>query len=1238
MQRLIIRLILTVSIPIIIGVAISMLIFYKNLMSALLLWESDSLQWIKQSYQQTLYNQLLSKLIIQEYSFNQIQLQLIVMNKLIDKFNNKKIQVNVNTQFTVCSYREIAFNQCISDVYQRFNQSCYFVDIYFVRTLFRFDLLSQHQQNYILMNNYLSFFSKSVHYQSQRQGLLKIMMFFNADTTSVFQRFPSELVNVTNTAYQDCYGDGYLEPYDPRCRPWYTYAKQNEGYFFYQPYNDAVQKNLVMTLSSQVKFGSNIQSVNSIAFDMTNLIEIFVSSQNQYSVLFHEFNNTIFHHPYHNDNSVISWQELEFKNITQNNLTEEDFEKLNQEKQDFSNQLQQTIQFIKSGNYSINQQKNLDQLYQYWSKFGIKKISLVFPLVSQIPKYKTQQPYSFSIILTAMVIEDQSNRLQLLNIININWIRVPLIVEFIVVSLAIILFLLNYGKFQIIQIQNPIEILIKFLKINLILQRQTKVLKYIKKSEKQSLTFNRYKKISQNINSKLKQEETTNKLLSPCSQDSFKLTSKYVHKTNQQNYLIQQEKITRNKLLSFPYSDKTDFSQKFDSIREKRKTRLSFLHNSKTIISTSRAFNQQDDEQQGNPDFFINRTSQNDDKSAHSLKNESQIQSVKLQKYDKQKKSKILDELEPLFLEMKIIKDTFQNLESLINYQIDAQSQNSEDIMNALFHFAKAKCTFQKLQNQNGVIHCYYNLGVIYLIKSDFQLASEYFLSAIQFNCMCLGIDYQQLEFFHDNEYKDQLVTFKKIVLCYSYSLKQHVLEQIYSQIKSNLFKSQNKFNNIFQNYQQEIQNEQVLKNTLKESIDNFRILENLVKIQNQNAPKLFELFINLEIIEILIHLDHINQKKEIQLYIQKSIVIINKLQFTFIKPKNFNSKIFDEDESVIFEEEDISFSLYNNFQNISQEIRFIIFEICKSKLIFLQGKLEFYKQNDYLAIQYLTQSLEEGQFFSPIQRQNVILYLSLLFQKLSIKQDLIDELALNSSTPINLILLIQLDSISQNTNLNQFFENIEISKFLRKKDGIQIIIFNKQLQTVIPLTEIESFHHLQLIVENFKYKSKVTIQKSKKTLQKLNWQQAIVKYASNIAKLNLLQISKLKQIIKELNNSKNDQKQKLSFEIFKKNMKMLESKKQVIILFSKEQDVKNNIKPKQFFNKKIQFHFQKIIIYHMLDLFIQKDNDQNQLDSEYFEYEPILSDKVLIQKLSQLRKDYLNSSKEFLTIINNAL
>ncbi|EAS07338.3 tetratricopeptide repeat protein (macronuclear) [Tetrahymena thermophila SB210] len=108
-------------------------------------------------------------------------------------------------------------------------------------------------------------------------------------------------------------------------------------------------------------------------------------------------------------------------------------------------------------------------------------------------------------------------------------------------------------------------------------------------------------------------------------------------------------------------------------------------------------------------------------------------------------KQKILKGLKPLFLEMKIIKNVFQNLERLVNYKIESQYQNSQDQMNTLFHFAKAKETFQQLKNQTGLGRCYFNLGIIHLIKYDYNLASEYFESAIQMNLEIIGINHENL-------------------------------------------------------------------------------------------------------------------------------------------------------------------------------------------------------------------------------------------------------------------------------------------------------------------------------------------------------------------------------------------------------------------------------------------------------------------------------------------------------------
>ncbi|KAL4504151.1 hypothetical protein ABPG72_020989 [Tetrahymena utriculariae] len=151
MKFLIIWLVISVCLPIIIGVSLVLVIFYQNLMDALNSWERGSSTWINQTQKQILYNSLLSQQMMYEHSLNEMQIHLILMNKLVDKYNNKQIKVNQKSQFTVCSYRQLIFQQCSNNVYTQMSKSLLYVDLYFVRSVFKFNLLTPEQQEFILM-------------------------------------------------------------------------------------------------------------------------------------------------------------------------------------------------------------------------------------------------------------------------------------------------------------------------------------------------------------------------------------------------------------------------------------------------------------------------------------------------------------------------------------------------------------------------------------------------------------------------------------------------------------------------------------------------------------------------------------------------------------------------------------------------------------------------------------------------------------------------------------------------------------------------------------------------------------------------------------------------------------------------------------------------------------------------------------------------------------------------------
>ncbi|EAR90001.2 tetratricopeptide repeat protein (macronuclear) [Tetrahymena thermophila SB210] len=241
------------------------------------------------------------------------------------------------------------------------------------------------------------------------------------------------------------------------------------GYFFYQPYIDPTYFQIISTVSSQQDYQSQFYCVNSIDYGLQNLNQQFNSTQssNAYSILIHEFNSTVYYHPLINSSNLTSLPDLEFQNITHHCQTYSQMQQCLQEKQILSDQLNQTVEFIKNGNYSIDERQNIDQLYQYWSRYGQKQVSIIFPVITYVKGINTQLPYSYSILLTGRVILDFRNQIKLFNILDVNIIKIPLITEFVVIGLIIIIFLTNYGVFVKFQIQDQIEILIQFLKTSL---------------------------------------------------------------------------------------------------------------------------------------------------------------------------------------------------------------------------------------------------------------------------------------------------------------------------------------------------------------------------------------------------------------------------------------------------------------------------------------------------------------------------------------------------------------------------------------------------------------------------------------------------------------------------------------------------------------------------------------------------------------------------------------------------
>ncbi|EWS75865.1 transmembrane protein, putative (macronuclear) [Tetrahymena thermophila SB210] len=606
MQALILKLIIIVSIPIIIGVGIVLTVFYKQLWIALDEWT------LIQTNKQGKGQQCMDK---SDAVINPIQFCTITVTSRI-----------VQLQLTLIA----------SGGYEKFT----------LKIL-------------IIYHHLVSFYGRASFLATQKEGLIYLRYLYNSDTTSILYGIPSAFFNYTDADYESCMGSGFIEPYDPRCRPWYTYAQQNQvlsiidnkkttkkiktittyfyftllkfldkknfmRFFIYEPYLNAVEGNLLMTLSSQVDYKNEFYSVDSIDFELQNIVQLFNSalSENAYSVLIHEFNQTVFYHPMLLFYQVLSWADVEFININQ--YCSDSVELMQQcynQKEDFSSQIDETIQFIKNGNYSIEDQFNLDQLYQRWERFGQKLISIIFPIKSQIKGFNNQQPYSYAILMTARVITDKSDDLKLFHLLNQND-----------------------------QSDNGQQI-----KINQIKSSQNKFITEEQQLMKQSHSKYNFKQID----------------------DEQKYLKKY------------QEQLS-------------------PKINEAR----SILNNSNTYNQSQIMFKKQ----MKLNEFIPNKSLQSSSYNTIYQKNtqEKNYSALKIRKsIGKSKLSSKYSQKNDNF-------DYVQQLEFLQekNKDENSQNQNSKDVMNTLFHFTKAKATFQQLKNQIGLSRCYSNLVQKFLVQT----------------------------------------------------------------------------------------------------------------------------------------------------------------------------------------------------------------------------------------------------------------------------------------------------------------------------------------------------------------------------------------------------------------------------------------------------------------------------------------------------------------------------------------
>ncbi|EAR83308.2 transmembrane protein, putative (macronuclear) [Tetrahymena thermophila SB210] len=380
-MNIVLKLILSLSVPIIIGVSFNLSVFYYVLYQNVSQWEKQQTQQVIINENQKLHNLLYALKTTIEISFNTIEQDLIKFHNFYYKRMKNKVIARKQFQYIPCSYRYYAFNNCTQLMYQEFKKSNTYVQGYFHRTTFEFDEFSDDAKQR-LKNIWDSYFLATSSYIARKKSLIAISQSFQAYNDSLFTTTPMLDMNLTAfQPYQTCIkNQTFLENYDPRCRGWYQSTVQQAGkyeVYQYKPYKDAFTNTITMSGTALLldEKTNDFISIIGMDFTITNLIQSILASSDEldesqissgYSLIFHDNNNTIFHHKYwkNTDDVEYSWQDLEYNSTTIYSI---------EEKNSFIQQVSNAKAHAEQFNYNIEKQINIDQFYIPFSKNNLSQ-------------------------------------------------------------------------------------------------------------------------------------------------------------------------------------------------------------------------------------------------------------------------------------------------------------------------------------------------------------------------------------------------------------------------------------------------------------------------------------------------------------------------------------------------------------------------------------------------------------------------------------------------------------------------------------------------------------------------------------------------------------------------------------------------------------------------------------------------------------------------------------------------
>ncbi|KAL4459296.1 hypothetical protein ABPG74_017909 [Tetrahymena malaccensis] len=594
-------------------------------------------------------------------------------------------------------------------------------------------------------------------------------------------------------------GNNYQEPYDPR---WNQFNK---------PYLDLFTHATIMTASARIDdpLGNNI-SVVSIDFVIANLInKLFAQNDKDetgtdfdtHSVLFHEDQNTVYYHRLWNanDRTIVQWQDLEF-NKTNSPYTDNEYIY-------FTRLVQNSKDFSVTGQYNIDNQVNITPFYQYWTKNQQPYISLIYPIEIISPQNVWNKTMvTKQVLMIGQVRKDISGIFRVFNLTHNMYYTIIIAIQATLVIIFVLILTLYFAAYILYQVVIPLE------KLTIFIQQNTDLFRFQNQIQKQ--------------NSKAQQTLATTKSQNQIFKKStFQIKGKKIIKQsifpkgNKSPQILKQQSMDL-KLIQNKKDEMID--QTFSNLYYEKYPNSFFLNQKSFSINHSCIQSKQQDIQLENLDLSsLQNKTENEQEQCNGLysfqntqfnlktnqdaTNQSQQQQSKnmsslsisknkfqFQAFEQSQKVNLNQDIDPMFLEMQIIKDTFYQLQSLIsfkntNFQQQANIVDDNQLINCergIIHYAFAYKLFKQLKNNFGVSLSSLNLGYFYYRKNYFREALIYYESAMIYSIIDMG--FTDISQFTDswkkgvnNIFKNQDEQNQKItIVCLSLILLSHTIKE----------------------------------------------------------------------------------------------------------------------------------------------------------------------------------------------------------------------------------------------------------------------------------------------------------------------------------------------------------------------------------------------------------------------------------------------------------------------------